>query len=487
VLAAGVAPPPNIVVILADDLGYGDVQCLNPGRGKIPTPNLDRLAVEGMVFTDAHSSSAVCTPSRYGLLTGRHAWRTRLHSGVPGGFAPPLIEKDRLTLPAFLKQRGYATACIGKWHLGMTWPRTDAGIFGDAISSEKEDTAALHLVDWEKPVRGGPLDCGFDSFFGISASLDMPPFVFLRGDKVTRRPDQLKTWLRTGPAADDFEAIDVLPKLVEETRLEIRRRAAGGKPFFLYVALTSPHTPILPADRWRGKSGLGPYADFVMATDQAVGDILAAIGQAGVSGNTLVIATSDNGCSPAAGTERLEQSGHFASAWFRGYKSDIWEGGHRVPFLVRWPERIPSGSRCARTICLNDLFATCADILGATLPENAAEDSNSILPALFGKEADLPTPCVIHHSIDGSFAIRRGRWKLALCPGSGGWGKPDNKRAAAQGLPDQQLYDLAGDPGETKNLIRENPGLAENLSGLLHHAISSGRTRPAAANPPHQP
>ena len=482
-------PKPNILYILADDLGYGDVHCLNPARGKIGTPNLDRLAGQGMVFTDAHAGSSVCTPSRYGILTGRYAWRTRLQTGVLGGFSPPLIGPGQLTVPAFLKQHGFATACIGKWHLGMTWPRRTAGKFGDGISGAAESKSALNDVDWTKPVRNGPTTIGFDSFFGISASLDMPPFVFIRNDRVTEVPTVEKKWLRSGPAAAGFEAGDVLPKLVEEAAAAIESLAAGakaGKPFFLYLPLTSPHTPILPGKNWKGKSGLGDYGDFVMETDWAVGEVIASLEKSGTAGNTLVIVTSDNGCSPAAGTARLEAKGHFPSAGFRGYKSDIWDGGHRIPFIVRWPDRVKAGSQCPETVCLTDLMATCADILGARLPDNAGEDSASILPALTGK-GGAPHEAVVHHSINGMFAIRQGRWKLELCAGSGGWGEPRDDQAAGKGLPNIQLYDLDADPAETKNLKAEHPDVVARLTAILEQYVRNGRSTPGPKQPNDSP
>jgi arylsulfatase A len=291
------AERPNIVFMLADDLGYGDVQCLNPTAGKIKTPNLDRLAQQGMTFTDAHGASAVCTPTRYGILTGRYPWRTRLQSGVLGGFSPPLIKPGRLTVPALLKQQGYATICIGKWHLGLTWPRPDSK---SAVKAKGADE--LRTADWSRPILDGPTSCGFDYYFGISASLDMPPFVFIENDRVTATPTTEKKWVRSGPAAPDFEAVDVLPRLTAKAIEQINSHAADarqGKPFFLYLPFTSPHTPVVPSKAWQGRSGLGDYADFVMQTDDAVGQVLAALETQGLASNTLVIATSDNGFSPA--------------------------------------------------------------------------------------------------------------------------------------------------------------------------------------------
>lgn len=458
-LVAAESWPPNIVYLLADDLGYGDVKCLNP-RGKIATPNLDRLAAEGMIFTDAHSSSAVCTPSRYSILTGRYNWRSRRQEGVLGGFGPPLIDRERLTVPALLKQHGYTTACIGKWHLGMTL-------------REKGDL--------NQPIPNNPTTRGFDEFFGISASLDMPPYAFIHNDRFTAPLDTEKElWKdRRGPAQREFEAVDVLPTLTRKAVEYIRDQAEANQRFFLYVPLTAPHTPIAPAKAWQGKSGLGPYGDFVMQVDATVGEVLSAIEKAGIASNTLIIVTSDNGFAPAAGVEAHEKQGHFPSAQFRGYKSDIWEGGHRVPFIVRWPGKVKAGSTSDALICLGDLMATCADILSVKLPDNAGEDSVSILPTLLDPGKPV-REIIVSHSISGRFAIRQGQWKLELCPGSGGWGKPTDAAATKQGLSALQLYDLNTDVGETKNVAAENPEVVARLTNLLDQQIAAGRSTPGA-------
>ncbi len=442
------ADKPNIIYILCDDLGYGDVHCLGGERSKIPTPNLDRLAGQGMAFTEAHSSSAVCTPTRYGILTGRYNWRTHLQKGVLGGYSPPLIDKQRLTVPALLKQHGYATACIGKWHLGMD-------------ISEKDPAAA---------VGNGPATRGFDSYFGISASLDMPPFAFIENDRFTEAPTVQKKWGRTGPAAPGFDAADVLPTLARKAAEYITTRSKEPTPFFLYLPLTAPHTPILPTKEWQGKSGLNAYGDFVMETDWAVGEVLAAIDKAGIGNNTLVMFTSDNGCSPAAKFDELESKGHFPSELRRGYKADIWDGGHHIPFIVRWPDKIKAGGRTDQIICLTDLMATSAEIVGAKLPDGAGEDSVSILPVLLGTATGPVREAVVHHSIRGNFAIRQGRWKLELCADSGGWGKGAVKDAPGQ------LYDMSRDVGEQKNEYNEHPEIVSQLTKLLEKYVAEGRS-----------
>lgn len=461
---------PNIVYILADDLGYGDVQCLNPQRGKIKTPHLDQLAAQGMTFTDAHSGSSVCTPTRYGLLTGRYAWRTRLQSGVLDGTDdPPLISAGRLTVPAFLQHQGYATAALGKWHLG----------FGAELpaGSNAPDKKALKKTNGGRRVAGGlglpvgsriidgPVTRGFDYFWGCSNARAMSGLI--ENDRVI----------------ENIKPIDMLPRLGQRAVAYVAEHAAevkAGKPFFLYLALTSPHTPIVPTPVWQGQSGLGNYGDFVMQTDAVVGDVLAALEQHGLSSNTLVVFTSDNGCSPAAGTAKLEQLGHFASARFRGYKSDIWDGGHRAPFFARWPGKVKAASYSSQLICHTDLMATCADLLGVKLPDTAAGDSVSMLPALLDAAQTPLREAVVHHSIHGMFAIRQGQWKLELCPGSGGWGQPGDGEAPKQGLPGVQLYDLDADISEKINVQAGNPEVVTRLTKLLERYIADGRSTPGA-------
>jgi arylsulfatase A-like enzyme len=451
---------PNIVYILCDDLGYGDIHAFNPGRGKILTPNVDRLTSQGMSFTDTHSASSVCTPSRYGILTGRYAWRTRLQSDVLYGSSPPLIAADRLTVAELLRRHGYATMAIGKWHLGLA--------FGDKKYTD--------------PLTDGPLQHGFDSFFGISASLDMPPFAYIEDQRFPEEPSVEKTWLRTGPAAVHFEAINVMPDLTHRAVDFISAHAqdarGGVKPFFLYLAFTGPHTPIVPTPEWEGKSGLGPYADFVMEVDELAGEVLNAIDAAGLADDTLVAFASDNGCSPMANTTLLESEGHFPSAGFRGYKADIWDGGHRIPFIVRWPGKVKAGSQSAELTCLTDLMATVAQIIDAPLPATAAEDSVSILPALLNQPHPPLREAVVHHSIDGMFAIRKGRWKLELCAGSGGWSAPTEPAARTQGLPPMQLYDMEADPAEKDNVASANPHVVAELTALLEKYVSEGRSTP---------
>jgi arylsulfatase A-like enzyme len=481
---------PNIIYILCDDLGYGDVRALNP-EGKIATPRMDALAREGMIFTDAHSGSAVCTPTRYGVLTGRYAWRTKLQSQVLGGLSPALIEPGRMTAASLLRSHGYHTACVGKWHLGLDWVKYP----GKEVTELKIETPEqVHNVDYSKPFANGPLAHGFDEYFGISASLDMVPYTFLRNDRVEVLPTAEKAFAmmqgrpggktRLGPAAPEFEVEQVLPALAKETIRIIDSRAAaakGGQPFFIYLPFASPHTPIAPAEEWRDKSGLNRYADFVMQTDHAIGQIVDAIDKAGLRENTLIIVTSDNGCSPQAKFDELIAKGHNPSYVFRGTKADIFEGGHHIPFLVRWPARVKAGTKTDQTVWLGDFLATCAEIVGARLPENAGEDSVSLLSILESRATGPIHEAVVHHSINGSFAIRQGDWKLAVCPDSGGWSAPrPNNAKKMKDLPPVQLFNLKQEIGEQTNLQADNPQVVSRLRTLLEKYIADGRSTPGA-------
>lgn len=472
-LSARAASNPNIVYILADDLGYGDVRCLNPAS-KIPTPHMDRLAAEGMSFTDAHSGSAVCTPTRYGLLTGRYAWRTRLKSGVLWGYSPPLIDHGELTVAQLLRDQGYHTACIGKWHLGLGWQTTDGSTLND------DDQLPGDNVDFTKPLTHGPLDLGFDYFYGISASLDMPPYVYIENDRATAVPTEMKpTTFRTGLTADGFETVNVLPDLTDTavTYLKKRHAEAPDRPFFLYLPLTAPHTPVVPAPFVKGWSEAGAYGDFTAQVDHTVGAVLKALDELGMAENTLVIMTSDNGSTePTA--KMVKEFGHRPNHHFRGRKSDVWEGGHRVPFLVRWPARVEAGTGTAEITCLTDLLATVAAIVGVSLPEGAGEDSVSMLPALLGEARETPLrEYTVHHSIDGSFALRQGPWKFIDGPGSGGWSS-NGKNAPGPASPPVQLYNLDEDIGERHNLWEAEPERVAALQARLAACKTAGRSVP---------
>lgn len=474
------ASRPNLVYIYADDLGIGDVSSYNP-RAAWRTPHLDRLAAEGMMFTDAHSPSALCTPSRYAVLTGRYAWRDRLKRGVVNGYESSLLEPGRPTLASFLREHGYTTAVFGKWHLGVNWARSGPG---------PED------VDFGRPFGGGPTTLGFERFLGISASLDMPPYVWLRDDRVEEIPTGSigdspppKLW-RGGPIAKHFRMEDVQPRLVAEARMFLAERATArdGRPFFLYLALAAPHTPVLPTARFAGSTPTA-YGDFVRQVDADVGALLAAIDQLGLAENTLVVFSSDNGFAPAVGVPEHARVGHDPSAGYRGFKSDLFEGGHRVPFLVRWKGRIKAGSRSDALVGQLDLLATCAELIGAEVPDRAGEDSFSFLPVLRGGKPTRQT--LVNHSGEGRFAIREGRWKLLLWPGSGGWSVPtptpsrwlEVPASDLSKLPPYQLYDLEADPGEQRNLAAEHPEIVRRLGRLLREQIERGRSTPGPAVP----
>jgi len=472
---------PNIIYVLADDLGYGDIAAFND-NGKIKTPNIDRLAAEGIKFTDAHTSSAVCTPTRYGILTGRYNWRSKLKSGVLTGKSKALIPNTRSTVASMLKKNEYHTAFIGKWHLGWDWALKNPEQFGgggwDAIDFEN--------IDFSKPVTNTPNDLGFDYAYGHSGSLDMAPYVYVENGMPTGVPTKLTvdkgkyTWWREGPTADDFIHDEVTSNFFNKAMGYLEERSKEENPFFMYLALPSPHTPILPTEEWLGKSDLNPYADFVMMIDDYMGQLLSTIEKSGIAENTLVIFASDNGCSPEADFALLAEKGHDPSAIYRGHKADIFEGGHRVPFIARWPNRIEAGRISNQTISTVDLMATCADIVGYSLSDNEGEDSYSMVSLFDQEQMDQSfREATVHHSINGTFAIRKEEWKLIMSPGSGGWSFPrPNDKAIIDTLPAIQLYNLDTDPGEQKNLQAVNPDKVNELKSLLIKYIKDGRSTP---------
>ncbi|WP_439482576.1 sulfatase family protein [Cyclobacterium plantarum] len=466
---------PNIVYILADDMGIGDASCYNP-ESRIHTINLDKLAENGLRFTDAHTSAAVCTPTRYGILTGRYNWRSTLKNGVLGGYSAPLISTDRLTVGNILQNSGYHTAFVGKWHLGWDW----------SFKQEYENIDNLNRileVDYSQPIQNGPNQVGFSYAYGFSSSLDIPPYVYIENDRVTALPDRRtvnvdeKGFWRDGPTGADFEHVQVLPHLTDKAVDYIRRQSATSDPFFLYFALPAPHTPILPTTEFMGKSNTNMYGDFMLQVDDVVGRIAEALEEQGVLDNTLFIFTSDNGCSPRADYPELERVGHDPSGGFRGHKADIYEGGHRVPFIVHWPERVSPGQTSGQLICTTDLMATVAEMLNRQLPDNAGEDSFSFLPLLEQPNAKAARPSIVHHSIEGRFALRRDQWKLIFWPGSGGWTEPLT-RDGLEGLPDWQLFDLSADPSEQNNLVEAYPGRVKEMKEEMIRLIKNGRSTP---------
>ncbi|WP_405575602.1 arylsulfatase [Winogradskyella sp. Asnod2-B02-A] len=446
------AKKPNIVLIVCDDLGYGDVQSLAPETSKIKTPHIDQLNQEGMTFTDAHAGASVCTPTRYGIMTGRYSWRTKLQSGVVSGFAPDLIKEDRPTIGNFLKDQGYHTAIIGKWHLNFQYI--------DSISQTTIRKKGRNLPPIGATIPDGPIHRGFDYYHGFHHAGSMKAVI--ENDKVIIHDDE----------------INMLPRLTTKSVEYINEQAKhkDGKPFFLYVPLGSPHTPIVPSKEWQGKSGLGNYADFVMQTDATVGSILDALKANGLSDNTLVIFTSDNGASRAANIKGLANKGHLVSAGYRGSKSDLWDGGHRIPFIVKWPNNIAPNSTNNDLICLTDIFATFSEITDIAMPSKSGEDSVSFLPALHGEAINSTRAGVIHHSISGHFGYRLGKWKLLLARGSGGWSTPKEDDPTLDTMPVAQLYDMENDPAETTNLYTTHPEIAEQLLKQLELDIKTGRS-----------
>ena len=457
------ASRPNIVVIMADDMGYGDLGSYNPDS-RIPTPNLDRLADEGMRFTDAHSPSGVCTPTRYALLTGRYAWRTPLlERGATRGYDPLIIDTTRLTLASLLKQQGYATAVVGKWHLGL---------------------GAETPTDYGKPLTPGPNALGFDYFYGIPASLDMPPYVYVENEAVVEAPTDstddtmpccIGAFWRGGPMAPGFDHAGVLSTITQKAVDYIEERSVGApeQPFFLYVPFSAPHTPWLPNEAFQGKSEAGEYGDFTMQVDASVGEIVEALDQNGLHDRTLLIVTSDNGAywRPV----EIAQYGHRSNHHWRGMKGDIHEGGHRVPFIARWPGEIPAGAVSDQVISHTDLMATFAAVVEAPLPPDAGDDSHNLLPVLRQDAPETPVrEATVHQSSRGMLAIRQGPWKLIAGQGSGGFtpveSTPDD--------PPGQLYHLGDDAGETQNLYNEQPETVARLQALLDRYREQGRSRP---------
>ncbi len=476
---------PNIIYILADDMGYGDMGCNNPG-GKIPTPHLDRLAADGMRFTDAHASSSVCSPSRYALLTGRYCWRTPLKSSVLWPWDPPLIEPDRLTAAKLLRQQGYRTACIGKWHLGWAWATKDGKpAYGDAAIGhlDRQQRQALERnIDYSKPIGGGPLACGFDYYFGVDVP-NFPPYTWFEQNRLAAAPTEQKPEAMFGlPGAmmPGWKLEDMVPEFVRRARAYIAE--AGAEPFFLYLPLTSPHTPIVPNRDFIGRSGAGLYGDFVCEVDWVVGEIMAALDEQGLADDTLFIFTSDNGpeCSPAAAGgcyEHVRQFGHYSMGHLRGAKRDTWEGGHRVPFVARWPGVTPAGSVCGQLALLGDFMATCAELTGAPLPAAAAEDSISMLPLLQGR-VDAPVRrSAVHHSCSGRFALRQDDWVFIDAPSGDDNREPDWFKAE-RGYRDHnfpgELFNLKDDIAERQNLYGQHPAIAGSLSRRLEVIKAQG-------------
>ena len=462
---------PNIIYIMADDMGYGDLGCF--GATKIPTPNMDSIAKNGVKFTDAHSSSAVCTPSRYSVMSGRYCWRTWLKRWVLGGFGAPLIEPERATVASMLKENGYKTLAVGKWHMGLNWTKKNGKplLDPDKHGTLGEDYIDGFDVDYSKPIEGGPIDLGFDRFWGISGSLDMPPYCFIENKHSVGIPTQEKTpysaqqrkGLMTAGWKDD--QCDVIFAQKAKEYINEHVNCDPNKPFFLYMTPAAPHRPCVPPDFIKGRSQAGARGDAVCLVDWMVGEVLESLRKLNIEKNTLIIVSSDNG----ARAECFDGNdyGHKSNGDWRGQKADIWEGGHREPFIAQWPAKIKPSSQCNQTICLMDLMATCAEISGAKIPDGMAEDSKSFLSCLDNPETDIPVrDSLIHHSGDGMFSIRQDNWKLIIGLGSGGFTAPQHEDPQPSG-PVGQLYNLSNDPAETNNLYMDKPEIVAKMAKLL--------------------
>ena len=485
---------PNILFILADDLGYGDVGCYNP-ESKIPTPHLDRLAAQGMLFTDAHSPSTVCTPTRYSVLTGRMAFRTGMRGVFTGAGGPCMIEKGRLTLGGMLQGRGYETALFGKWHVGMTFFDKQ----GKAIN--KNGLEAVRRIDYTRAIPDAPIHRGFDHFFG---SVCCPTtdwlYAFIDGDRIPVPPTGI---IDRGPLPKHAYSRDNRPGMIapgysmEEIDLQFLDKSLAfldthakkkeKKPFFLFHSTQAVHLPSFPADAFKGKTKAGPHGDFIFQLDHVVGELLKALERHAFADNTLVIFTSDNGPEvPTVLAMRHDHKHDGARPW-RGVKRDQWEGGHRVPFIARWPGRIKANSRSEQTLCLTDMMATCAALTGAKIRPQDAEDSVNMLPALLAEDEGKPIrQYTLHQTMSLALAIRRGSWKYLDHKGSGGnnYSRPGTWGMKQYALPEKapdapgQLYNLQSDPGETTNLYFKNPEIVRELKGKLEEFKKSGRSAP---------
>lgn len=500
---------PNILFILADDLGQGDVSCFNPHAGW-KTPYMDDLARQGMRLFDSHATSSLCTPSRYGFLTGRYNWRSRLKSAVLPGDAESLIEKDRLTLAQFLSDRGYSTAVVGKWHLGLDWqllrqgddlekydlssteynvPECRFGREGNFSPSAWWDVEGAD-IDYSKPITFGPNQLGFDYSFITAASHDQPPFVYIENGRPLGIPDHFggdqwnldrgsdAHWTQTqkGPMTEDFDISTLIQDFQCKALEVLDNMLAQDHPWFLYIPSHLVHGPIIPNEPWQGRSGVGSYGDFVLQFDEYVGQLVHAIDEAGQAENTLIMVTSDNGASPVAGFRHLRQHDHDPSNGWRGAKADIWEGGHREPFIIRWPSVVQQNTTSEHLVSHSDVFATLAEVLGEDLPAEAAVDSVSQLSTLHGSNEPARQD-IVSSSGGGGLAIRKGDWKLAFVTGSDGF-RAKYPAAAPTLYQPAQLYNLKLDPGEQHNLIKHEPEIVTELTDLLSEHIRRGRSTP---------
>lgn len=476
---------PNIVYILADDMGQGDTSAYN-AKSKIATPNLDRLAAQGMKFTNVHSNSSVCTPTRYGIMTGRYAWRTKKKTGVLQGHSSHLINQQRETTASLLQKNGYATAVVGKWHLGMDWADTD----GKPIKAKGKN------VDVDKPITNGPTSNGFDYYFGISASLNMNPHSYIENDQLQGDMVFLKdnkavkaaglVGAKPGWMSKGFKQDQVQKTFIDKTIawIEMQQKADPNKPFFVYLPLNSPHSPIVPSQAFLNRSGLSKHGDFIMEMDHQIGRLLSALEEMKLSDDTLVIFTADNGTSPAAKLSSMQVQGHYSSMDYRGLKGSLYEGGHRVPFIARWPGVIKTNSVSDYHASLVDLLATVADISDVKLDAATAEDSVSMLQVFKGKAIDDSQRGIVYHSDSGYFSIRQGQWKLILHNDGGSRRhNPKDKNNPVSNPAELQLFDMLNDPTERNNVQAQHPETVTQLIKLLETTIKKGRSTEGAPQP----
>lgn len=479
---------PNVILIFADDLGIGDLSCFNPDS-QIQTEHIDELAAQGMRYTDAHATSALCTPSRYGLLTGRYNWRSALKYAAVTGYTRHLIEDGRETLGTLFKRAGYRTAVVGKWHLGLDWDIEEELSDAYSVSNPGFLRMPVPKIDYSKPVQNGPSAFGFDYSYVTPGSLDIPPYVFLENDLVVKPPlhhsgidvypeirstitdpgdKRMYTW-PGGETSADYVHRNVVPDSADRVLALMEEYAEEKKPFFIYYPMHAPHIPCLPTAEFAGKSKIGAYGDMVLMVDDIVGRIMNKLSELDIDENTLVMFASDNGSENS-----YPQFGHEPSYIYRGHKGDIWDGGHRIPWIIRWPGHVRPGLIADQTVSLVDTYSTFAELLGIGIGGEEAEDSFSLTPLLRGESRTI-RDYTIQSSGNGCFAIRKGKWKLEMCPYAGSM---SDAEAALETLPPTQLYNMEDDPGERHNVISEHPDVAERLTEILTVCVFNGRSTP---------
>ena len=491
-VCAAWAKQPNVLILYADDLGFGDLGCYNK-ESRIPTPNLDRLASESVRFTDGHSSSGICTPSRFAMLTGRHHWRD--FHGIVNAFGDSVFKPERLTLPEMLKEKGYKTAAIGKWHLGWNW---------DAIRNKevrattvqdgrrKKQQLGPEAFDWTKSIPNGPLDHGFDYYFGDTV-INFPPYCWIENDKVVKAPDTLMQtgkwkkikeggWeCRPGPMVTGWDPYQNIPTTTKKGVKYIKEAANAEEPFFLYFAYPAPHAPIIPNDEFDGKSKAGPYGDFVYETDHSIGQLLQALTDSGQAENTLVIFSADNGPEHYAYARDVKFD-HWSAHPFRGLKRDAYEGGHHVPFMIKYPGVTMAGTVNDALVSQIDIMATLASVVGYDLPEkNAAEDSHDLLPLLKGEAKSIRTSHV-HNTFDHTWAFREGDWVL-ITGKSGHHSRVTKEWLKKHDYPKTEskqarLFNLREDIGQRNDLAAKHPEKVRSMKASLAQIREQGYSAP---------